>query len=133
MSLYEELLGGYKTSFRPGINYMYLERPLILSVSFALKTIKTFDELNSKFSIVGNFRFGWYDERLIWNPKQYNGITFMSFKEKDVWIPPIGYLICYDNVDLLGDSDHIISFSYNGKFTWVPPQILDSVCNAYIM
>ncbi|XP_033735887.1 acetylcholine receptor subunit beta-like [Pecten maximus] len=129
-SLHRSLLHGYKTAVRPGNNYSNKSFPL--NASFGLLLIKSFEELKSRFSIVGTFFISWYDERLTWDPSKYDGISTMHFLEKDVWIPPLRYSIAYTNNDLLGDPLSILSFSSDGIAKWELSNIFDTVCNADI-
>ncbi|XP_033733595.1 acetylcholine receptor subunit beta-type acr-3-like [Pecten maximus] len=129
-SLHDSLLDGYKPAVRPGSDY--LNQAVKLNMTFGLKIIKSFDELDSRFSIVGHFTISWYDERMTWDPRIYDGISMVQFHLKDVWIPPLTYSISYNNVDLLGDPLSILSFTNGGEANWEPSNIFDTVCNADI-
>ncbi|XP_060077117.1 acetylcholine receptor subunit alpha-like [Ylistrum balloti] len=129
-SLYNTLVHGYESAVRPGKDYM--QQTLLLNVSFGMRIIKSFDEVQSKFSIAGHFTISWYDERFTWNPRSYGGIQEMHFYEKDVWIPPLTYSVSYENVDLLGNPNGILSFTNEGISNWEPANIFDTICNADI-
>ena len=49
-----------------------------VSVRFNLHKILKFDELHGTIQFRGNIHVQWIDERLVWKPKQYNGIKYVG-------------------------------------------------------
>ncbi|XP_060073121.1 acetylcholine receptor subunit beta-type lev-1-like [Ylistrum balloti] len=122
------LLDGYNPSVNPGRHYS--TQILNINVGFGLKNIQTFDELESVLTVTGIISVSWYDERLIWVPKNYNNLTTTNFKQKEIWTPPFVLSNSYNNIDLIGNSDMPVTVLYTGEVNWFLPLKLSSSCNA---
>ncbi|XP_018651587.1 putative nachr subunit [Schistosoma mansoni] len=77
-----------------------------------------FDELHMK---------EWIDERLTWNPQDYNNLSRIRIPCQKLWLPDI---VLYNSADDY-KTDYMQSkamVQYNGNVFWPPPAKLRSTC-----
>ncbi|NXN98990.1 ACHA6 protein, partial [Rhinopomastus cyanomelas] len=69
----------------------------------------------------------WYDYKLQWDPKDYNGIELVRVPADKIWKPDI---VLYNNAvgDFQVEGKTKALLRYNGMITWTPPAIFKSSC-----
>ncbi|XP_060074505.1 neuronal acetylcholine receptor subunit alpha-3-like [Ylistrum balloti] len=127
--LYNNLFLNYEKNVRPGINYSY---PTIVSCEFSFAGLNEFKEIDSKMSVLGVFIIQWYEDRLVWNPATYGGISDMLIPEESVWKPDIAIPNAYHGVKFLYSSNPKVRAKNNGHIIWVTGDRYDLYCNADI-
>lgn len=85
-NLQTALLSGYNKGLRPGRDRSI---PMTLNMSFGLMSIKEFDLNTGKFSVTGVFQLNWIDERLSWNPTNYNQTNATVISQSLLWLPDL--------------------------------------------
>jgi len=74
-------------------------------------------------------RMSWKDDRLMWNPSEYNGIDSINIPSRMVWKPDI--MLFYEEYDSsIGrqGQDVNVVIDNEGGVTWVPPATYKSIC-----
>ncbi|CAM1330534.1 nAChRa1 (predicted) [Pycnogonum litorale] len=122
--LYETLLSGHTSIVRPVGNNS--ER---LTIKLALKLAQLID-VNLKSQIMTTnvwVEQEWTDNKLIWSPEEYGGVTKLYVPAELIWLPDI---VLYNNAD----GDYAVTIMtkavlhYNGRVEWKPPAIYKSSC-----
>ncbi|XP_036340861.1 acetylcholine receptor subunit beta-type lev-1-like [Rhagoletis pomonella] len=74
------------------------------------------------------FMKNWMDENRSWNIVDYDNLTQIHMKPKEVWKPDITVLnSAGDKSDYLGDTQ--ILLAHDGSFLWVPPVVYTAYCS----
>lgn len=87
------------------------------------------NERNSILTLIGRIHFSWTDDKLKWDPAQYDGIDSVHVAENEVWQPDI---ILYNSA-LGNDISHYgkttcILYA-TGTVLWVPPSQYQVFCD----
>ncbi|XP_011189557.2 neuronal acetylcholine receptor subunit alpha-2 isoform X1 [Zeugodacus cucurbitae] len=86
------------------------------------------DEINGKMILHSWLRIKWMDENRSWNLGDYDNITQIHLKPKEVWKPDITlFNSAGDKSDYLGDTQ--ILLADDGSFLWVPPAVYTAYCS----
>jgi hypothetical protein len=73
-------------------NYSKDVRPsdqVVITTTIAFKQLEDLDEKKETFTFTIEPFFSWYDERLIWQPSSFNGISHVRIKSSLLWNPDI--------------------------------------------
>ncbi|XP_069132549.1 acetylcholine receptor subunit beta-like [Argopecten irradians] len=125
--LYTDLLSNYEKNVRPGINYSI---PTFVQCQFTLAAFNGFKEIDSKVSIIAGFMIFWHDNRLIWNPNAYGGITSTLIPVDLLWKPDIAITNSYDDLQFLYRNEFSIRVYHNGTMAMGTGDKYDLYCNA---
>ncbi|KAJ8031943.1 Acetylcholine receptor subunit alpha [Holothuria leucospilota] len=63
--------------------------PVRVALYFNPSILSSFDEQSQKLSVVGTMYMEWVDEYLMWDPDKYGGVTLISLRTEDIWMPDI--------------------------------------------
>ncbi|XP_026470701.1 acetylcholine receptor subunit beta-type lev-1-like [Ctenocephalides felis] len=76
-----------------------------------------------------NAHHSWIDNRLLWNPDDYNNLTVIKFNARDIWQPPLYLLNAArsSGSDILENS--LLEATYKGVVSWNVPVHYQSWCN----
>lgn len=85
----------------------------------------SFDEKTSILTTNGWERYKWNDERLKWNPSEYNGIETLNVATYRIWTPDVTLYNAAESVDRSWTN---VILSSNGDVIWVPPATYKSYC-----
>ncbi|XP_052778018.1 acetylcholine receptor subunit beta-like 1 [Mya arenaria] len=85
-NLWTNITTGYNKNHRPVQNQ---HKSIDVSINFALYSIQEINELTGKISVTGSIELIWEDEKLVWNPADYNTIYSMMVPISEVWYPPL--------------------------------------------
>ncbi|XP_033739824.1 acetylcholine receptor subunit beta-type lev-1-like [Pecten maximus] len=121
------LLTGYKASVQPGSDYT---SQLGVNVSFMFSSLQSFVEVTGELSIVGYFEIYWIDERLSWDPSNYDNLTYTTMLQQEIWTPPFILVDSAGDLNLIGDDNLHLQILHTGKVYWSPPGRILSSCNA---
>ncbi|XP_061170076.1 acetylcholine receptor subunit beta-type unc-29-like [Saccostrea echinata] len=125
--LFKDLFTNYNKELRAGNDRDY---PLNVSMSFYLFAIKEFDEATSKFTVNGVFVTTWRDERLSWDPTNYNNITRTLMSQDKIWLPNLVSTNPFEDIYGLGSSLVKIYLYYDGSCVWTTMQSFEVICDA---
>ena len=126
-NLQASLLAGYNKDLKPGWDR---DVPLQINIRFVLFSIKEFNFNTGKLSVIGLFFINWTDERLAWNPTNYNHTKKTTIPQNKVWLPEIINVNPYDDLTGLRQDHLTIPLQYNGVCTWFAIQSFEVVCDA---
>ena len=99
-----------------------------VSVMMTAKSINDFDEVNQLFSYVCGLRITWTDERLVWDPATYGGLTTFAKSLRDVWYPELVLSNPSDDVEGIGSLWNKVRVFSNGQVNWLPANLVKSKC-----
>uniref|UniRef100_A0A5S6Q6T8 Uncharacterized protein n=1 Tax=Trichuris muris TaxID=70415 RepID=A0A5S6Q6T8_TRIMR len=116
------------------MNYNKLRRPVknpldVLTIKLKLRLSQIID-LHEKDQIMTTsvwLKQEWMDNKLIWDPKQYGGVSVLYVPAEMIWLPDI---VLYNNAA----SNYNISITtkatlhHDGLVRWEPPSIYKSMC-----
>ncbi|XP_052816158.1 acetylcholine receptor subunit alpha-like [Mya arenaria] len=123
--LHEDLLTNYQPSVRPLNNQTDV---LNVNVSLYLYSLLEVDSVKGVVTLVLSLFCSWYDERLTWNPADYDGINKMKFFQNEVWKPPMA-LSSPVEFTLMINSKTFATVAPNG-WSWIHNgNVLESSCN----
>lgn len=103
------------------------KEPVLVKFRPIINQILEVSEVNQKIDIKMWFLHEWFDERLVWDPREYGNITVLHIPADKLWLPDVAI---YNNAD----GDFIISemvrakVYFNGTITWRPPIISKTFC-----
>lgn len=127
-NLYKYLLKDYDILERPVANN---SDSVTVTLLISLQQIVDVDEKNQIVYLNAWLNFGWWDYRLVWDPKQYGGVKDVRFKKGYLWKPDV---LLYNSVDSSFDSSYpsnMIVYS-DGSIIWIPPGIFQISCKINI-
>lgn len=126
-TLRADLLKNYNSDSRGSLDQT---RSTNINVQFYFYNINDFDEVTGVFSVCGFFYFYWTDERMVWDPQRYNGITKITFPETKVWTPVILLGNSNDESEMqsLGYDWLKVRYAANGTAIWAPGATFKSFC-----
>ena len=124
-TLLHDLFSGYNVDVRPVQNQTL---PVNVSVMMLAQSITEFDEVNQLFGYVCGLRILWTDERLIWNPVMYGGLTTFAKPLKDVWYPDMVLSNPSDDVEGIASLWNKVRVFANGQVVWLPANKVKSLC-----
>lgn len=124
-NLQTALLSGYSKGLRPGRDRSF---PMTLNMTFGLLSIKEFDLNTGKFSLTGVFQLNWIDERLSWNPANYNQTNSTVISQSLLWLPDLINVNPYEEITGLRLGLSIVVES-TGLCNWYAIQTFETVCD----
>jgi hypothetical protein len=86
------------------------------------------DEVSGKFAVTGVFIGTWFDDRLAWNPNDYNMTFTITIPQDKIWKPTIFLANIFDSMKSIGQDFISIRLYYNGLAIWTPPDVLTASC-----
>ena len=73
------------------------------------------------------WRMSWVDQRLSWNPAEYNNVTSTHVIRKEIWVPDLQPYNAQEGIGSTLD-DGVILLSSDGTLYWSRPGMLDILC-----
>ncbi|CAH8599721.1 unnamed protein product [Schistosoma intercalatum] len=122
--LLSKILNGYDTASRPIFN---ASKSVQVGFQFTLIQISQLDEVNQVLTLNVWIEQEWVDERLTWNPQDYNNLSRIRIPCQKLWLPDI---VLYNSADDY-KTDYMQSkamVQFNGNVFWPPPAKLRSTC-----
>lgn len=123
--LHADLLTGYDKNIRPPMD----QSVVVISSTFNLVSIRDFNEVTGKFSVTGAYIGTWIDDRLRWDPSNYNGVQSTVIAHTYVWTPSIFLANVYEAVKKIGHDFVTVRLYPNGLVVWTPPDLLTTTCS----
>ena len=125
--LYTDLLGKYNKHIR---GHEDQSEPTYLAFIFHASNLVSFDEVTGTLSLAGWFTLLWRDERMVWDPEEYDGIESINFAQDDVWIPTILLSNSQNEGEnlYLGNSKLLVRYTSDGTAYWYPGHLFKSFC-----
>ncbi|XP_064608997.1 neuronal acetylcholine receptor subunit alpha-10-like [Liolophura sinensis] len=122
--LMNKILEDYNPASRPVYNASH---EVVIYFGLTLTQIADMDEVNQVLTTNVWIEQQWIDERLKWNPKDYNGLEIMRIPCDKIWLPDI---VLYNSADdfTTGYMQSKAMVDFNGSVFWPPPAKLRSSC-----
>ncbi|CAF1236098.1 unnamed protein product [Rotaria magnacalcarata] len=122
--LMAQLLRNYDPSARPVYN---ASNTVNVAFGIALAQLSDMDEKNQVLTTNIWLEQEWYDERLIWNASDFNGLTTLRLPCSKIWLPDI---VLYNSADdyTQGYYQSKAMVDNNGHVFWPPPAKFRSSC-----
>ncbi|XP_052280457.1 neuronal acetylcholine receptor subunit alpha-10-like [Dreissena polymorpha] len=123
--LYTYLLQNYDSNTRPVFN---AAQPVNVTIGITLTQIFDVDERNQVIATSIWLDQGWRDEKLIWDPEEYNGLKVFRMPCASIWRPDI---VLYNSADDYnsGYMQALAMVHSDGRVFWPPIVKYRSTCN----
>lgn len=131
MALHQRLLNAstYDQTLRPGKNQ---SEPTIVTMRMKVGDLVDIDEIAGTMKITGDLKISWMDERIAWDPDDYNGIRQVFIQKQKLWVPEMYCISSLAQNTGLGLDNFMVKFSSNGLAIWDVQSIFWSTCNIQI-
>ncbi|CAF3299274.1 unnamed protein product [Rotaria socialis] len=122
--LMAQLLRNYDPSARPVYN---ASNTVSVAFGIALTQLSDMDEKNQVLTTNIWLEQEWFDERLVWNASDFNGLTTLRLPCSKIWLPDI---VLYNSADdyTQGYYQSKAMVENNGHVFWPPPAKFRSSC-----
>ncbi|CAD5123976.1 DgyrCDS12281 [Dimorphilus gyrociliatus] len=122
--LLETILYDYNTAARPVYN---ASKTVTVKFGLTLTQIADMDEVNQVLTTNVWLEQEWTDERLTWDPSDYNGLEVLRIPCQRIWLPDI---VLYNSADDFteGFMQTKAMVTSKGNVFWPPPAKLRSSC-----
>ena len=89
-----------------------------VNVTFSILSIDNLNEVDETLEIMGVLYVRWGDERLVWDPANYNNTKMVHVYQDDIWKPEIVLANSAQEITLLGHERITTSHFFNGTAHW---------------
>ncbi|XP_052281224.1 neuronal acetylcholine receptor subunit alpha-3-like [Dreissena polymorpha] len=122
--LIDKVLAGYNSASRPVYNASH---QVTVKFGITLAQIQDMDEVNQVLTINVWLEQEWVDERLRWDPAEFNGLKILRMPCEKLWLPDI---VLYNNADdfTAGYMQAKAMVQHDGNVFWAPPAKFRSSC-----
>ncbi|XP_050402297.1 neuronal acetylcholine receptor subunit alpha-10 isoform X2 [Patella vulgata] len=122
--LMDTILGDYNSASRPVYNASHT---VTVKFGITLTQISDMDEVNQVLTINVWLEQEWEDERLLWEPSDYNGLEVLRIPCEKIWLPDI---VLYNSADdfTTGYMKSKAMVTSKGNVFWAPPAKFRSSC-----
>lgn len=129
--LQKDLFTNYEKEFRPGENQTI---PTEIKISFYMRNLNEFQEINTKMGLRGSLGVEWRDVRLVWNPSDYDGGLNQTFLTVDkIWTPYLALTNSQEEIQPILSNGFLCSVWYDGNVSCLPPPTtFKALCTANI-
>lgn len=117
----------YDRDIQPGL---FRNFPFNIYSYFVLRDIRELDEFLGKFSLTGALVVSWYDDRMVWDPKNYGGdLEYITVPQKKIWVPYLINMQDYSQQGHTGHKELSIGVTSSGRVEWIVPNLYESICD----
>ena len=104
--------------------------PVVVNALLYANQLLDFNHETQALSMVFWLTMDWKDERLAWNPADYNGINETQVRPSNIWVPDLQlYNAADDNFRIGGLSEQVMAvLSYDGTISWFPMVLYTFSC-----
>lgn len=124
-NLEDDLKNGYKKTIRPAATTQ-------VGLAYGLMHMNSLDIVAQQVDIIGFAFLTWEDSRLVFDPLNYDNITYTTMLQSDIWIPPLVLNNGADGLRIITDDDDVASnYAYifsNGEVQFAAPASFISQC-----
>ncbi|KAL8562674.1 hypothetical protein ACOMHN_011245 [Nucella lapillus] len=122
--LYKRLRWNYDPFTRPVYNASH---PVVVTIGITLTQIFDLDEKNQVLTTNVWLDHEWKDEKMVWDPAEYNGLKVLRIPCKHIWKPDI---VLYNSVEDYTDGymQALAMVSHDGSVFWPPIVKFHSTC-----
>ncbi|KAH3748456.1 hypothetical protein DPMN_182902 [Dreissena polymorpha] len=114
--LYTHMTSGYNKLLLP-----VKDHRTQVNVSFQpfLVSINSFDEINGEIALTCIFSLEWTEERMSWNPVEFDNITSFVLPASEIWYPRILLQQSAGSIQVVGASEHSLRIFIMELYTGV--------------
>ncbi|XP_021368660.1 neuronal acetylcholine receptor subunit alpha-10-like [Mizuhopecten yessoensis] len=122
--LLTKLMASYNKQTRPVFNASH---PVKVKVGLTVTQIFDVDEKNQVVTVNVWLDQEWHDEKLSWNPDDYNGLSVMRIPCNNLWLPD---MVLYNSASDYNEKymEALAMVSHDGNVFWPPIVKLRSSC-----
>ncbi|XP_045160770.2 neuronal acetylcholine receptor subunit beta-3-like [Mercenaria mercenaria] len=99
-----------------------------INISIGLHNIQEVDIVKGVLTVSISTFVSWFDQRMVWNPAEFGGITKIRISMKEVWTPPITLLNPVE-FTTMGNPNSYVIYYYSGLAVFLPAGVIRSFCN----
>ena len=93
-------------------------KPVTVDVKFYILSVADFNEVEETLEVIGVLHISWVDERLVWDPDDYNGVKVVHAYQNTVWKAEVVVANSAKAVKLFGDERIMTTHHFNGTALW---------------
>ncbi|KAJ8031787.1 Neuronal acetylcholine receptor subunit alpha-9-II [Holothuria leucospilota] len=127
--LISDLISNYgSTSLRPVKNQT---QAVLVTLRAPPTAVFEFAELEQNIQFQSYFRLVWRDEKLTWDPDEYNGVKMVELLRKNIWVPHLSLL---ENLETTTSCplETIMRVSHNGEVVMSCIVITSTFCQILV-
>lgn len=125
-NIYKHIFNGYNREIFPLSDK---SNGLHVGITFWLKSINRFDEVNEILTITAMVSMNWIDPSLSWDPETFGNTSVLRIPSSSIWIPWLYLLNSADELYPLGrDTHYLATVNADGIITCGPGAILEANC-----
>ncbi|XP_059159006.1 acetylcholine receptor subunit beta-like 1 [Physella acuta] len=126
-SIYNDKIinSGYNPEVRPLVDQ---SKTIVVDVWFEVISIVEVNDVAQSFTCNGFLLFGWKDELIVWDPKDYGGHELIHPLPEKIWRPMVLLLNTLDKRDLFDDDKSPVFIYNNGSALWAPGSVFPVSC-----
>ncbi|KAH3694721.1 hypothetical protein DPMN_082162 [Dreissena polymorpha] len=124
--LLTNLMQNYDNNFRPVLNQ---SKPVVVYTGLDLISIQDFNEVDEKISFTAILLLEWYDEQLIWDPKDNGGIKSLNIDVNMIWTPQMMLTNSVGKIDRISEDWHAVSVTDLGRCFYYIGNVFTSSCD----
>ena len=95
-----------------------------VNVSMKILSLLSLNEVEESLEMIGVLRIVWQDERLVWDPDDYNNTKSIHVFQNLVWKPEVIVANPAKPISLFGQDRNLINIYFNGTVCWIIGKLL---------
>ena len=125
LSLRSDILKEYDKTVRPLLNQADL---MHVNITYDIVQIPEIDEVKGTMTVLIQLNYVWIDERIRWNPYQYNNTDVLVLSADSVWKPRLVLISSADPELSLDSSMNTVRYYPDGTAFWYPTSVISVSC-----
>ena len=89
-----------------------------VNLTFSLLSLTNVNEVGEMIEVMGVLCIAWVDERLVWNPADYNDTRVVNAFQNEIWKPEVVLSNPANVVSVLGNDRIMAAVYHNGTVLW---------------
>ena len=90
-----------------------------VNVSMKILSLLGLNEVEESLEMIGVLRIVWQDERLVWDPDDYNSTRSIHVFQNLVWKPEVIVANPAKPISLFGQDRNLVNIHFNGTVCWI--------------
>ena len=90
-----------------------------VNVSMKILSLLGLNDVEESLEMIGVLRIVWQDERLVWDPNDYNNTRSVHVFQNLVWKPEVIVANPAKPISLFGQDRNLINIYFNGTVCWI--------------
>ncbi|WAR06121.1 ACHAA-like protein, partial [Mya arenaria] len=123
--LIQELRTGYERHVPPTRSF---DSHVSVRVYPSIIRIDGLDESREALSVTISLSMNWSDQRLTWNPAQYDGVQKLFLPADTIWLPDVGVHNSVDGLISEPSASHLVEVSHVGHVLMVSVMHVQTYC-----